>query len=109
MTATLRLYRPDEETRPVRLPRRHSVDFASVLWNGTLYTLTPAQGAAVRALWRAARNGTPDLRQETILEAAGSDGGRLSKLFEGHPAWGKLIVPGAAKGTFRLNVEGGEL
>ena len=83
-------------------PCRHSRDFASVSWHGQSYTFSPSQAAAVKLLWQAWRNGTPELRQETILQAVSSDGNRLSDLFREHPAWGKLIVAGQAKGTFRL-------
>lgn len=107
MTAALRIYQPDAETPPVRLPRRHGPGFGCVLWDGTLYTLTPSQGAVVRVLWRAARRGVPDVRQEYLLGAAGSDGRRLAHVFRDHPAWGALIISGPARGTFRLNLDGG--
>jgi hypothetical protein len=86
-------------------PRRHALDFASVLWDGRAYSFTPTQGAIVRALWEALSNGTPDLRQETLLAAASSDTGRLQELFRNNQAWGVMIVPGATKGTFRLAPE----
>src|SRR5207302_10397903 len=81
---------------------RHSVDFASVLWHGQLYGFSASQAATVRVLWAAWRNGTPDVRQETLLSAIGSESDRLADLFRNHAAWGTLIVSGPAKGTYRL-------
>ncbi len=83
-------------------PCRHSADFASVAWRGKTFSFTGSQSVVVRELWRAWSRETPELRQETLLAAAGSDAGRLSDLFKGHPAWNVLIVPGASRGTFRL-------
>ncbi len=83
-------------------PCRHSRDFSSVVWYGTAYNFTGAQSHVVRALWEAWANGTPCLRQETLLDAAGSDGRRLAHLFRDHPAWSSMIVAGAVRGTFRL-------
>lgn len=103
-----RLSTPEEIARALRdliertLPCRHSVDFASVIWFGTSYAFTGSQARVVALLWRAWLDGVPNLRQETLLDAAGSVSGRLANLFKGHPAWGTMIVPGAAKGTFRL-------
>ena len=83
-------------------PARHSRDFASVNWYGTYYTFTAAQARVVAALWEAWQNGTPDVRQETLLDEAGSESRKLANLFRDHPAWGVLIVPGAARGLYRL-------
>lgn len=82
-------------------PCRHGPDFASVLWYGVRYTFTAAQARAVAVLWEAWRNGTPDVRQETLLEAAGCCG-RMRSLFQDSPAWGTMIVAGESKGLFRL-------
>lgn len=99
-------------------PRRHSPDFASVSWDGTTYVFTSTQAAAVATLWHAMENRTPEMGQSAILEEAGSVGKSLEALFTlaggrdrdsgktnpkvVHPAWGVLIIPGKAKGTFRL-------
>lgn len=83
-------------------PRRHSVDFASVFWEGDKYTFTAAQSQVIRLLWEAMDNLTNEVRQETLLEAASSDSDSIKELFRGHPAWSKLIIPGATKGTYRL-------
>ena len=84
-------------------PCRHSADFCSVYWHGATYYFTALQSKAVRILWDAWRKGGLALRQEYILEEVGSDSGRLADLFRDNAAWGKLIIPGPVKGTFRLN------
>lgn len=81
-------------------PQRHSVDFASIVWNGTLYTFTGSQAHAVRLLWAAMENGTPVVRQETLLARMNTR--RVLRLFRDHPALGTMIVPGPVKGTYRL-------
>lgn len=80
---------------------RHSPDFRSVYWFGTDYTFSPTQAAVVHALWEAWDDGVPAVGNETLTEAAGSDGGRVRDLFRDHPAWGAMIVP-AGKGSYRL-------
>ncbi len=85
---------------------RHSIDFRSVDWFGTLYHFTPAQAVVVKVLWEAWENGTPDVGGETLTDAAGSDKGRLVDLFKSegkpHKAWGAIIVSGETKGSYRL-------
>lgn len=83
-------------------PRRHGPGFASVLWDGASYAFSPTQARVVAQLWEAWENGTPDVRQELLLSEAGSESDRLVDLFRDHEAWGKFIVSGEAKGTFRL-------
>jgi hypothetical protein len=83
-------------------PCRHGPDFASVRWQGKPYQFSTLQSAAVRILWEAWENGTPDVRQETILTEIGSDANKLSDVFRDNPAWGSMIVPGGFRGTFRL-------
>jgi hypothetical protein len=107
VNTALRLFRPELPPLPAprkRLPpRRHGPGFACVAWDGTLYTFSPLQGAVVRILWKAWRRGVPAVRQEYLLDAVGSDGNHLRSIFRDHPAWGALIAPGEAKGTFQLN------
>jgi len=84
-------------------PCRHGKDFAVVIWFGQRHPFSPAQGAAVKVLWEAWEDGICDVRQETILDAIGSDTRRLSNLFKDHPAWGTMIVPSKdTKGAYRL-------
>lgn len=87
---------------PRKAAYTHSTDFRSVHWFGADYSFTPTQAAVVRTLWEAWEDGVPELGIATILEAAGSESGRLPPLFQGHPAWGVMIVRGEGKGTYRL-------
>jgi hypothetical protein len=86
-------------------PARHSIDFRSVHWFGTDYSLTATQAACVKVLWQAWENGTPELAQATILEDRDveSESTRLRDVFRNHSAWGTMIVPGKTGGSFRLN------
>jgi hypothetical protein len=81
-------------------------DFRSVLWFGTLYEFTPAQAACVQQLMSAWFRGVPSMAEGTILESAGLvPDGRLRDIFRRGPgarAWGRMIIRGATKGTFRL-------
>jgi hypothetical protein len=90
---------------------RHSPDFASVRWNGTLYFLTPNQAAVVRQLWDAMEAGTPCVQGATLLEAADCESGKMSDIFKGSHAWLSLVVEGPAKGTYRLaeRINGGDM
>ena len=79
----------------------HSADFSSVYWYGETYTFTPTQKAAIRLLWEAKDNRTPDLGQDYILDEIGSDSKRLRDVFKSHPAWKKMITT-IKSGSFRL-------
>lgn len=83
-------------------PARHSPGFSSVHWFGTLYSFTHGQAAIVEILWNAWQEGVPDVKGEILLERSGSESGRVAGIFQGNPAWGVMIVPGEARGTFRL-------
>jgi hypothetical protein len=89
--------------RPRRM--RASPDFSQVIW-GDREFLFPGdhQRAAVRCLWEAWTTEAPVLTEATVQEEAGLNC-RLAQLFQGHPAWGTLIVKAGekgAKGLFRL-------
>jgi hypothetical protein len=97
---------PPDEGRPPS-PTRHSKDFRSVHWFGTLYCFTEAQASIVAALWEAWANDTPDVGHRTLLAAANLNGDRLPDVFkekgQPHPAWGTMIRSGVgSKGTARL-------
>jgi hypothetical protein len=83
--------------------RSHSPDYRSVVWDGRNYRLTPLQAAVVKVLWEAWELGSPDVGGATLLEAADSCADRLRDVFRRSVAWGELVVPGATKGTYRLN------
>lgn len=91
---------PPPPTR--RPPNNHSEDYRTCTWHGADFAFTPTQAKVIGVLWEAAENGVPDVSQETLLEAAGSEGNRLRDVFRNNPAWGTLIVAGATRGSFRL-------
>lgn len=96
---------PTDATRAAAfLPRRaaHSADFRSVNWFGTLYTFTANQAACVKVWWEHWEQGTPEVGDDTVLEAADSSGKRINALFNDCTAWGTMIVAGSTKGTHRL-------
>jgi hypothetical protein len=93
---------PDPPNGPRRPATSHSPDFRSYVWGQERYSFTPNQAAMVRVLQEAHDAGAPDVGHDTLLEAAGSEGGRVREVFRGHPAWGNLIVRGDTKGTLRL-------
>lgn len=79
---------------------RHSVDFASVNWFGTLHAFSTNQAACVRVLWEAWENRTPILAESTIQDAAGVES-ELRHVFRNNPAWNTMIVS-PSKGRYRL-------
>ena len=79
---------------------RHSPDFASVNWFGTLHVFSTNQAACVRVLWEAWENRTPILAESTIQDAAGVES-ELRHVFRNHPAWNTMIVS-PSKGRYRL-------
>ena len=83
----------------------HSIDFRSARWSGTPYSFTASQATVVRVLHENWDAGTPDVGDETLLDAVDPEAppARLSTLFRDHPAWGTMIVPGGTKGTRRLD------
>jgi hypothetical protein len=98
----------DDESPPAadRPEALHSPDFRSVNWFGRPYRFSELQAACVRALWEAWEQGTPELSQQTILEAAESDQTRLDHVFRNrgrqpHPAFGSMIVS-TGQGVYRL-------
>ena len=82
-------------------PHHAGPGFACVRWCGQLYSFTANQSRVVEALWLAWRAGTPEVRQERIMDVAGVES-RLVDVFKDHPAWGSMIIAGACKGTFRI-------
>lgn len=93
---------------PVHSPTRHSADFRTIRWYGRTYRLTPMQAAVVEQLWIAQDQGTPDIAEATLLEAAGSDTPRVRDLFRNSEAWDVLIVTGSRRGTYRLGDRGAD-
>jgi hypothetical protein len=90
-------------TPPEATPsNRHSPDFRSAQWCNRQFSFTASQAAVVRVLWEAFYNGTPEVGDATLLEAAESESKRLSDLFPRSDAWGTMIVAGSTQGTHRL-------
>jgi hypothetical protein len=83
---------------------RHSPDYRSVHFNGTLYTLTSLQAQVVQLLHEQYLNGTPELGKDYILEELGSTSNRLRDVFQCCKNWKEIIVPGKRKGTYRINI-----
>ncbi len=84
-------------------PCRHGLDFTSVVWNGKPYSFSAAQSRVVQTLWEAWETGTPDVRLDLLLVEAECDSKRLANVFKEHDAWGEMIVPGKARGSYRLS------
>jgi hypothetical protein len=80
----------------------HSPDFRAVCWHGKHYRFTATRAAVVKVLWEAWETGTPEVGGALLLEAAGSESGRLRDLFRGCDAWDDGVIGPAGKGTFRL-------
>lgn len=76
--------------------------FACVRWFGQLFSFTPNQSRIVEILWSAQSGGTPEVRQERLLDNAGIESGRLVDVFKDHPAWNTMIVAGSTRGTYRI-------
>jgi hypothetical protein len=83
---------------------RYSKDFSSVNWKGIHFSFSGFQNEIMVLLYDAYKQKTPNLHQNYILSEVGSKSKRLVYIFKNHPAWGKLIIKGDKKGTFRLNI-----
>lgn len=81
----------------------HSPDFRSVNWFGTQFSFTPTQAACIKVLWEAWEKGTPEIGQDRVILEADSHNKRLAQVFRQSEAWGKMIVRGKSKGSFKLN------
>lgn len=81
---------------------QHSPDFRSVVWNNESHNFKPIQAAIVKILWENWKKDTPEISAQYLLESADSQSERLDLVFRGNRAWGKMIIPGTTKGTYRL-------
>jgi hypothetical protein len=96
---------PTSQFAPVApIETAHSTDFRSVRWFGIAYAFTANQARVVEALWQAWAQGTPDVGDETLLEAVDHDAPprSLRDVFRDSPAWSVMVIPGATKGSHRL-------
>jgi len=85
---------------------QHSDDYRSVVFKRERYTLTSNQAQVVEMLHNAFCSGIPDLGKDHILEKLGTPASRLRDTFRNSKLWGTLIVLGAKRGTYRLNLSG---
>lgn len=81
-------------------------DFRAVTWPGVgTFLLTPPQVTVVVALMRAYLSDEAEVQEVALMDLVkGSvyEGGRLCEMFEGSPAFGLLVIPGRAGGTWKL-------
>lgn len=83
---------------------QHSPDFRCVNLRGQEFGLTTSQAMVVKELWEFHQKGVPDISQDYLLVSVlNTEQKRLIDIFKKSPAWGKLIVRGRTRGTFRLN------
>lgn len=83
----------------------HSPDYRRVNLRGETFSLTPIQASVVQALYENCANSGYEAGQAHLLEVVDSTSKRLRDLFRSSKrAFGKLIVNGSKRGTFRLNL-----
>lgn len=81
-----------------------SDDYRFVVLRGDEFALTPAQARVVQYLHEHQRRGTPEVSEKQILDRLDVYSRRVQYLFKDSPAWGRLVIRGSTKGTFRLNL-----
>jgi hypothetical protein len=98
----------DKRDESASAPRdfQHSDDYRSVVFKGETHTLTSNQAQVVEILHNAYCSGIPDLGKDHVLEKLGTPASRLRDTFRKSKLWGTLIVFGAKRGTYRLNLSG---
>jgi len=83
----------------------HSEDFRSVTLRRRPFTLTKTSALAVKFLYEAYQNGTPELGEELIMKEIGKpETSRLRDSFRGSDAWNTLVIPGRRRGNRRLDL-----
>ncbi len=83
----------------------HSVGYTVAKKRDTPYQLTGPQSATIKLLHEHFLIGTPELRQDTILELIDSKSKRLKDVFHNNSeARNDLIASGKRRGTYRLNI-----
>ena len=69
------------------------------------FALTEPQFAVVQSLLATMLGSrSPESDGAWLLRISGSDASSLADVFAGSPAWGRLVVPGAKKGTYKLDL-----
>ena len=100
-----------EDGHPAQAPRlraadfEHSLDFSSVIFEGTKYSLGPAERAAFHILHKAWEEGTPEVGGDYVLAEIESNARSISELFRRSGIWKTVIVPGNRRGIYRLNLD----
>lgn len=93
-----------EEPTPKEMCVKSGRDVHRVEWPGLGYFwLTTPQHKVVLVLAEAMfETRCPDVSQAILIAASKTKASRLASVFEGSPAWGKLIIPGKQSGSYRL-------
>lgn len=81
-----------------------SPDYRTVRFQGNKYTLTDNQATIVKYLHEAFKNGTPAVGAHALLSAIEAETSKVRYSFKNSPLWGKLIVIGTRRGTYKLNL-----
>ncbi|MEJ7591113.1 MAG: hypothetical protein WKF77_06155 [Planctomycetaceae bacterium] len=95
LTTTQINQRKSEQNKSEQTERKHTDCFASVSWDGSIYTFTTAQRAVVEKLWQAMESNTLrfQIRRCSQRQAVTA---RTFEMFRSngkhHPAWSTMIV-----------------
>lgn len=88
-----------------RAALQHTPDYRSIRFHGQEYTLTKNQAKIIALLHAALQAGMPAVDKNTLLSAIEQETSRVRDSFKKSPLWNKLVVPGARRGTYRLDLE----
>lgn len=80
----------------------HGPDFHSATWCGKEEVFTDTQARVIEVLWEAWASGNAEVGKRYLLAASKSTANRLDDIFDGNPAWGRMIFPGKKRGNYRL-------
>ena len=83
---------------------RAGPDYREVWLRGEKFILTTNQARVVELLHQNYLRGTPALSQAYVVAELDIQSQRLSQVFRGSSAWGKLVVAADGKGMYRLNL-----
>ena len=79
-------------------------DFASIIWKGEVYSLSPRQAKVIKILKEQYDKGPPELSEQYIMEKLGTPSSNLKDTFRKSDLWKKLVIPGKKKGNFKLDI-----
>lgn len=82
----------------------HSPDYRNIVYNGKAYFLPPLAAQAVKQLYKAYKNDTPEISISYILEKIDSNNKRIQDIFFETELLGNLVIKGTTKGTYKLNL-----